>query len=167
MQSAWRMVQSAKRAHPTPYTQHPASDHKTTDYGPQRAKRLTRCSVTICSLKNPNVYRYSKEASRSEVRVKGKGVADALLPHQGEARGVHITKGMVSVAMQDLVSVSFQVFSYEEAFGFLLHSIRTIRFMLTPQPARLGRPQNYSVLRFSVSGATRDFIESINRKVAA
>ena len=66
-------------------------------------------------MKNPNVYRYSQEASRSEVRVKGKGVADALLPHQGEARGVHITKGMVSVAMQDLVSVSFQVFSYEQA----------------------------------------------------
>ena len=57
--------------------------------------------------------------------------------------------------------------SRKRKFGFLLHSMRTIRFMLIYQPARLVRPQNYSVLRFSVSGATRDFIESINQKLAA
>ncbi len=57
--------------------------------------------------------------------------------------------------------------SRKRTFGFLLHSMRTIRFMLIHQPARLVRPQNYSVLRFSVSGATRDFIESINQKLAA
>lgn len=45
--------------------------------------------------------------------------------------------------------------SRKRTFGFLLHSMRTIRFMLIHQPARLVRPQNYSVLRFSVSGATR------------
>ncbi|MFQ5916938.1 MAG: IS1380 family transposase [Candidatus Binatia bacterium] len=57
--------------------------------------------------------------------------------------------------------------SRKRTFSFLLQSMRTIRFKLIHQPARLVRPRNYSVLRFSVSGATRHFIESIIKKVAA
>ena len=52
------------------------------------------------------------------MRVEGKGVPDSLLSHQGEACGVHITKGMISVAVQDLVGLSFQVFSYEHPLQF-------------------------------------------------
>lgn len=57
--------------------------------------------------------------------------------------------------------------SRKRTSSFLLHSMRTLRFKLIHQPARVVRPQNYSVLRFSVSGATRSFIEAINQKLAA
>ena len=57
--------------------------------------------------------------------------------------------------------------SRKRTSSFLLHSMRTLRFKLIHQPARVVRPQNYSVLRFSVSEATRGFIEAINQKLAA
>lgn len=57
--------------------------------------------------------------------------------------------------------------SRKRTFRFLLHSMRTLRFKLVHQPARLIRPQGYSVLRFSVSEATREFIQCIQQKLAA
>jgi len=57
--------------------------------------------------------------------------------------------------------------SRKRTFSFLLQNMRTIRFKLIHQPARLVRPQGYSVLRFSVSQATRSFIEAIDQKLAA
>lgn len=57
--------------------------------------------------------------------------------------------------------------SRKRTFGFLLQSLKTIRFKLIHQPARLCRPQNYSILRFSVSGPTREFIQCIHQKLAA
>lgn len=57
--------------------------------------------------------------------------------------------------------------SRKRTFGFLLQSLKTIRYMLLHQPARLIRSQGYSVLRFSVSGPTREFIQSIHLKLAA
>lgn len=57
--------------------------------------------------------------------------------------------------------------SRKRTFSFLLQNMRTIRFKLIHQPARLVRPQNYSVLRFSVSEVTQNLIESISQKLAA
>lgn len=49
--------------------------------------------------------------------------------------------------------------------GYLLHSLKTIRFKLIHQPARIVRPQGYSVLRFSVTPAVQKWIESIEDKL--
>jgi hypothetical protein len=49
----------------------------------------------------------------------------------------------------------------------LLHSLKTIRFKLIHQPARLVRPQGYSVLRFSVAPLAKKLIESIEEKLKA
>lgn len=48
---------------------------------------------------------------------------------------------------------------------FLLHSLKTIRFKLIHQPARIVKPQGYSVLRFSVAPAVQKLIESIEDKL--
>lgn len=48
---------------------------------------------------------------------------------------------------------------------YLLHSLKTIRFKLIHQPARLVRPQGYSVLRFSVAPPVQKLIESIEHKL--
>jgi hypothetical protein len=51
--------------------------------------------------------------------------------------------------------------------AYLLHSLKTIRFKLIHQPARLVNPQGYSVLRFSVAPAAKKLIESIEQKLKA
>jgi hypothetical protein len=50
---------------------------------------------------------------------------------------------------------------------YLLHSLKTIRFKLIHQPARLVKPQGYSVLRFSVAPSAKKLIESIEEKLKA
>ena len=50
---------------------------------------------------------------------------------------------------------------------YLLHSLKTIRFKLIHQPARLVNPQGYSVLRFSVAPTAKKLIESIEEKLKA
>ncbi len=55
--------------------------------------------------------------------------------------------------------------SRKRTFGFLLHSLKTIRFKLIHQPARLLWPQGYSVLRFSVAQPARELIQMIDQKL--
>jgi len=57
--------------------------------------------------------------------------------------------------------------SRKSTYGYLLHSLKTIRFKLIHQPARLVKPQGYSVLRFSVAPAAKKLIESIEEKLKA
>jgi len=55
--------------------------------------------------------------------------------------------------------------SRKRTFGFVLQSLKTLRFKLIHQPARLLRPQGYSVIRFSVAQAARVLIQSIDEKL--
>lgn len=55
--------------------------------------------------------------------------------------------------------------SRKRTFGFVLQSLKTLRFKLIHQPARLLRPQGYSVLRFSVAQAARLLIQSIDERL--
>ncbi len=48
---------------------------------------------------------------------------------------------------------------------YLMQSLKTIRFKLIHQPARLVKPQGYSVLRFSVAQPVQKLIESIEEKL--
>lgn len=55
--------------------------------------------------------------------------------------------------------------SRKRTYGYLLHSLKTIRFKLIHQPARIVKPQGYSVLRFSVASPVQKLIESIEDKL--
>lgn len=55
--------------------------------------------------------------------------------------------------------------SRKRTYGYLLHSLKTIRFKLIHQPARIVKPQGYSVLRFSVAPPVQKLIESIENKL--
>lgn len=55
--------------------------------------------------------------------------------------------------------------SRKRTYRYLLHSLKTIRFKLIHQPARLIKPQGYSVLRFSVAPPVQKLIESIQDKL--
>jgi hypothetical protein len=55
----------------------------------------------------------------------------------------------------------------KRTYGYLLHSLKTIRFKLIHQPARIVKPQGYSVLRFSVAPAAKKLIKSIEEKLKA
>lgn len=55
--------------------------------------------------------------------------------------------------------------SRKRTYGYLLHSLKTIRFKLIHQPARIVKPQGYSVLRFSVTPPVQKLIESIENKL--
>jgi DDE family transposase len=55
--------------------------------------------------------------------------------------------------------------SRKRTYGYLLHSLKTIRFKLIHQPARIVKPQGYSVLRFSVAQPVQKLIESIEAKL--
>jgi len=57
--------------------------------------------------------------------------------------------------------------SRKRTCAYLLHSLKTIRFKLIHQPARLVKPQGYSVLRFSVTPTAKKLIESIEEKLKA
>jgi hypothetical protein len=47
----------------------------------------------------------------------------------------------------------------------LLHSLKTIRFKLIHQPARIVKPQGYSILRLSVAPLVQKLIEYIEDKL--
>lgn len=51
--------------------------------------------------------------------------------------------------------------------GYMLQSLKTIRFKLIHQPARLLRPQGYSVLRFSVAPPVQKWIQGIEERLKA
>jgi hypothetical protein len=53
----------------------------------------------------------------------------------------------------------------KRTYGYLIRSLKTIRFKLVHQPARIVKPQGYSILRFSVSPPTQELIESIENKL--
>jgi hypothetical protein len=55
--------------------------------------------------------------------------------------------------------------SRKRTFGFFLQSLKTLRFKLIHQPARLIKPQGYSVLRFSVAQPVQELIERIDHKL--
>ena len=55
--------------------------------------------------------------------------------------------------------------SRKRTYGFLLQSLKTIRFKIIHQPARLVKPQGYPVLRFSVAPPVQKLIESIEHKL--
>jgi hypothetical protein len=57
--------------------------------------------------------------------------------------------------------------SRKRTFCFFLQSLKTIRFKLIHQPARLVRPQGYSVLRFSVAPPVKTLIQMIDKKLKA
>ncbi|MGB7946429.1 MAG: IS1380 family transposase [Candidatus Binatia bacterium] len=57
--------------------------------------------------------------------------------------------------------------SRKRTCGYLLHSLKTIRFKLIHQPARLVKPQGYSTLRFSVAPSAKKLIQSIEEKLKA
>src|SRR5882724_4799955 len=48
---------------------------------------------------------------------------------------------------------------------FFLQSLKTLRFKLIHQPARLIKPQGYQVLRFSVAPPAQRLIETIDHKL--
>jgi len=55
--------------------------------------------------------------------------------------------------------------SRKRTFHFLLRSLKTLRFKLIHQPARLLQPQGYSVLRFSVAQPVQALIQRIDQKL--
>jgi hypothetical protein len=55
--------------------------------------------------------------------------------------------------------------SRKRTFRFFLQSLKTIRFKLIHQPARLVKPQGYSVLRFSVAPPVQTLILKIDQKL--
>ena len=55
--------------------------------------------------------------------------------------------------------------SRKRTYGYLLHSLKTIRFKLIHQPARIVKPQGYSVLRFSVAPPVQKLIKAIENKL--
>jgi hypothetical protein len=48
---------------------------------------------------------------------------------------------------------------------FLLQSLKTLRFKLIHQPARLLKPQGYSILRFSVAPPVQELIQRMEQKL--
>lgn len=55
--------------------------------------------------------------------------------------------------------------SRKRTYRFLLQSLKTLRFKLIHQPARLLKPQGYSVLRFSVAQPVQQLIQRIDQKL--
>jgi hypothetical protein len=55
--------------------------------------------------------------------------------------------------------------SRKRTFCFFFQSLKTIRFKLIHQPARLVNPQGYSVLRFSVAPSAQTLIQKIDLKL--
>ena len=55
--------------------------------------------------------------------------------------------------------------SRKRTYRFFLQSLKTIRFKLIHQPARLVKPQVYQVLRFSVAPPVQQLIKTIDQKL--
>ena len=55
--------------------------------------------------------------------------------------------------------------SRKRTYLFFLQSLKTLRFKLIHQPARMVKPQGYSVLRFSVAQPVQTLIEMIDQKL--
>ena len=55
--------------------------------------------------------------------------------------------------------------SRKRTYCFLLQSLKTLRFKLIHQPARLLKPQGYSILRFSVAPPVQELIQRMEQKL--
>ena len=55
--------------------------------------------------------------------------------------------------------------SRKRTYGFFLQSLKTLRFKLIHQPARLVKPKGYHVRRFSVAPPAQQLIETIDQKL--
>lgn len=55
--------------------------------------------------------------------------------------------------------------SRKRTYRFFLQSLKTIRFKLIHQPARIVKPQGYQVLRFSVAPPVEQLIKTIDQKL--
>jgi hypothetical protein len=55
--------------------------------------------------------------------------------------------------------------SRKRTYRFLLQSLKTLRFKLIHQPARLLKSQGYSILRFSVAPPAQELIQRIDKKL--
>jgi hypothetical protein len=55
--------------------------------------------------------------------------------------------------------------SRKRTYLFFLQSLKTLRFKIIHQPARIVKPQGYSVLRFSVAQPVQTLIEMIDQKL--
>lgn len=55
----------------------------------------------------------------------------------------------------------------KRTFCFVLQSLKTLRFKLIHQPARLLKPQGYSILRFSVAPPVQELIQRTEQKLSA
>jgi hypothetical protein len=55
--------------------------------------------------------------------------------------------------------------SRKRTYLFFLQSLKTLRFKLIHQPARLVKPQGYQVLRFSVAPPVQQLIKTIDQKL--
>ena len=55
--------------------------------------------------------------------------------------------------------------SRKRTYRFFLQSLKTIRFKLIHQPARIVKPQGYQVLRFSVAPPVQQLIKTIDQKL--
>src|SRR5262245_43794623 len=55
--------------------------------------------------------------------------------------------------------------SRKRTYCFLLQSLKTLRFKLIHQPARLLKPQGYSILRFSVAPSVQELIQTMEQKL--
>jgi hypothetical protein len=55
--------------------------------------------------------------------------------------------------------------SRKRTYLFFLQSLKTLRFKIIHQPARLVKPQGYQVLRFSVAPHVQQLIETIDHKL--
>ena len=53
----------------------------------------------------------------------------------------------------------------KRTYSYLIRSLKTIRFKLIHQPARIVKPQGYSILRFSVAPPVQKLIETIEDKL--
>lgn len=58
-------------------------------------------------------------------------------------------------------------FSIKRTYHRVLHSLKTIRFLVIHQPARIVRPQGYGVLKFSVAPETQVLLSNIDNILAA
>lgn len=56
--------------------------------------------------------------------------------------------------------------SHKKTFSWFFLSLKTLRFVLLNQPARIVKPQGYNVLRFSVTAPARRLISRVEEKLA-
>lgn len=127
----------------------------------------TNMTVSAASLWDFMAGRGAQEKTYGEL--KGEWAFDVVPTHH---YGANSAWQQISVLGHNLLR-SFQIQttaaqkprSRKRTFRFLLQSLKTLRFKLIHQPARLLRPQGYSVLRFSVAKPAQALIQMIDQRL--